>query len=506
VNMISPGPIALCILDGWGERAAIDYNAIKNANPICFNRLCKEFPSTTLIASGPSVGLPEGQMGNSEVGHMAIGSGRLIRQSLVKINSELNSTLQRDPITELISNLNSTKKTCHLIGLASDGGVHSHIDHLITIAQHLTKNQVKVNLHLITDGRDTDPTHGRGFVQRLNEMCKTNALLSISTISGREYAMDRDKRFERVERAFRAISFGSDKTFDCPVAAVSASYAEGITDEFITPQSHASYKGMEDGDAVIFCNFRADRTRQLCGALLDLHFSGFKRDKSFRFSKAITLMPYSKALEAFAIPLFRHELHKNTLCEVLNSHGKSSLRIAETEKYAHITFFFDAGREVSYPNEKRIIIPSPKVATYENCPEMSANEITDTVLSELEQNKYDFVLLNYANPDMVGHTGNYQKTIKAVKTVDDCLQRLYDYIVEQLNGTLVIVGDHGNAEQVDNTAHTTNPVPFIIANKGLKGATDGRLQSGSLVDVAPTLLSLFGIQKPTEMSGKCLQK
>ena len=514
MNMLTQSPIVLCILDGWGIRTESDHNAIKNANPTCFNFLNKEFPSTGLIASGTAVGLPEGQMGNSEVGHMTIGAGRAILQDLVRINSDLNSILQQNTIKSLIADLYQTKKACHLVGLVSDGGIHSHIDHLISIAEHLTKAQIKVNLHLITDGRDSAPISGIGFVKRLNEIARANSLLSISTITGRYFAMDRDKNFDRTEKAFNAISYGIDDNsniFDCPEKSISSLYNQGVTDEFIEPQVYLNYKGIENGDAVIFYNFRTDRLRQLCSSLLDPNFNGFKRNRTVQCSKAITMVSYSKELEKFAKPLFQRKAHKNILSEILNMQNISCLRIAETEKYAHVTFFFDAGKEHGYANETRILIPSPKVDTYNQRPEMSAKKITDTLLSELEKNKYDFVLLNYANPDMVGHTGDYLATVKAIKAVDACLQRLYDTVVEKMNGTLIIVGDHGNAEYMVEkglgtvcTAHTTNPVPFIIANKILMNNSNANLCEGSLVDVAPTILNLFGIQQPQEMSGKNL--
>ena len=502
-------PIVLCVLDGWGVRGIADNNAIRNANPSCFNFLNEEFPSTNLIASGLVVGLPEGQMGNSEVGHMTIGSGRMIQQDLVKINNELDSVLQQDKIKNLIANLRQTKKSCHLIGLVSDGGVHSHIEHLISIAKHLTNEQVKVKLHLITDGRDSAPTCGDKFIKHLYELSKTTPLLSISTISGRHFAMDRDKRFDRTEKAFKAVSCAEGASFDDPVIAISLSYASGKTDEFMDPQVHEDYKGIEDGDAVIFCNFRSDRIQQLCNAFLDPDFSEFKRDKVTKFSKAITLTSYSKKLEAFTTSLFQRDSHKNTLFDVLNSHNFSFLRIAETEKYAHITYFFDTGKEIEYSGEKRILIPSPKVFSYNHKPEMSAKKITSVLLSELKKNKHDFILLNYANPDMVGHTGDYLATIKAVKVVDDCLEKLYNAIVKKMDGTLILVGDHGNAEYMGDkelgsvhTAHTTNPVPFVIVSEKLKN--NSTLHKGSLADVAPTILSILGIQKPKEMSGRNL--
>ncbi|NRA73600.1 MAG: 2,3-bisphosphoglycerate-independent phosphoglycerate mutase [Rickettsiales bacterium] len=509
--MFNNGPIALCVLDGWGIADASDSNAIKNANPNCFNFLNKQFPSTSLIASGKDVGLPEGQMGNSEVGHMTMGSGRVILQDLVRINSSLNSVLQKDVIQNVITKLRQTNKQCHLIALVSDGGVHSHINHLIIIAKYLLAQKIGVKLHLITDGRDSDPNSGIKFVKKLNELANNNPLLSICTITGRYFAMDRDKNFDRTEKAFRAIMHGIGKKFSDPVEAILSSYETKITDEFIEPLVFNQYKAIENGDAIIFCNFRTDRIRQLCTAILDPSFTEFNRGEEIHISKAFTLVSYSKELEKFAEPLFRREVHKNTLSEVLNQQNLSSLRIAETEKYAHITFFFDVGRENSYPNEKRILIPSPKVATYNQKPAMSAHSITDILVSELTQNKYDFVLLNYANPDMVGHTGDYSATVEAIKVVDACLQKLYHAIVEEMKGTLILVGDHGNAECMVTkksnticTAHTTNPVPFIIANQTLKNNPEIKLKGGSLADVAPTILNLFGLTKPKEMSGQNL--
>jgi 2,3-bisphosphoglycerate-independent phosphoglycerate mutase len=535
--MISNKPVVLCVLDGWGIGKDSDgCNAISGASPEWFYFLQKEFPSSQLITSGLSVGLPEGQMGNSEVGHMTLGSGRVIMQDLVRINSELSQVLDGEEIRDLVENLHATKKSCHLIGLASDGGVHSHIEHLIAIAKHLAKSGVRVHLHLIMDGRDTSPKSGKRFIKKLEEATATfrhcathvsptteegglpravnndeSGMVHISTISGRYFAMDRDNRFDRTKKAFEAIVMARGAIYDEPIIGVEASYAEGKFDEFIEPVVLNGYEGMEDGDAVIFCNFRADRMRQICAAILDKKFTGFEREKMIRFSKALTLTSYSEELEKFAIPWFPQIFHKNVLSEVLNSQNIASLRIAETEKYAHVTFFFDAGREIKFPSDKRVLVPSPKVSTYDKKPEMSAAEITSVLLSELGEKKYDFILVNYANPDMVGHTGDYNATVQAIKAVDDCLGKLYNGVVKEMDGTLIIVSDHGNAEQMlehdgseHHTAHTTNPVPFIIVNKRLQGNVEANLRDGSLSDVAPTILSMLGIEKPGEMTGQSL--
>lgn len=485
--------VALCILDGWGVREETDFNAIKAADPKFFDSLVKNFPNTTLSASGLDVGLPAAQMGNSEVGHMTIGSGRVMTQDLTKIDQDLEKTLNQDCMAQLIHSLKASDKACHIIGLASDGGVHSHLNHIIMIARHLAQNGIKVKLHLITDGRDTLPKSAPTFMLQVVEEIKSNPLLSIATIGGRYYAMDRDHHLDRTQKAFNVIVKGSkEKSFTCPLEVIKNSYKEGIFDEFIEMQSHINYTGVENGDAVIFANFRADRMRQL-----------FNSMRTIKFSHVITMTLYYPNV---AQVLFPPEQPKNILSDVLHKSGLSQLRVAESEKYAHVTFFFDSAREAAYPNEKRIFIKSPNVPTYDLKPEMSAYEVTDAVIENVAKEPYNFILLNYANADMVGHTGNYDATVKAVKAIDDCLKKLYAYLVEQMNFTLIIAADHGNAEYMfdeknhsQHTAHTTNPVPLIVTSRNHKIK-----HIGGLRDIAPTILDLMNITKPEEMTGTSL--
>jgi len=498
--------IALCILDGWGIAEAGKYNAIKNADAQYYNYLLDNYPNSKLYTSGEHVGLPKGQMGNSEVGHMTIGAGRVILQDLLRINRAIKSgeLFQNQHIQELIKRTNT--KSCHIIGLASDGGVHSHIDHMMEITQFLDEQNINVKLHLITDGRDTPPKYGLSTLAELQlKLLSSTRNASIATLSGRYYAMDRDKRYERTKKAYDVINNGSKKKFNSVCEAVESSYKIGITDEFIEPVSSRDYNGIEDGDSVIFINFRADRMRQLASALLLPEFGVFRVNKK-KYAAQITMMPYSKELSQHSESIFKKENIKNHLSEILSRNNFSQLKAAETEKYAHVTFFFNAGREDLYPLEKRILIESPKVSTYDLKPEMSAAELTESIIAEISSNQYNFLLVNYANPDMVGHTGNYEATLKAIKIVDDCLRKLAQ-VVFAMNGTLIISADHGNAEEMfdrgikcPHTSHTYNPVPFIIANKEYY-QKDMKLTDGTLADIAPTILALYGIEKPPEMTG-----
>jgi 2,3-bisphosphoglycerate-independent phosphoglycerate mutase len=437
---------------------------------------------------------------------MALGSGRILLQDLCKIDKHLDEILDQEQVASMIRELKASKKACHIIGLASDGGVHSHINHVLRLAQHVLKHEVPVKLHLITDGRDTLPRSALKFLKRIDDVMANAPLCSIATLGGRYYAMDRDKRFDRTEQAYRVITgLCKARTFSSAVKAVSDSYTQGVSDEFIQMQSHVDYTAMEHGDAVIFANFRADRMRQLFEAMCSPYFDGFVRKDRVEFSRIVAMTPYAPEVYDLATVLFQPEKPKNILSDVLHQQNLSQLRVAETEKYPHVTFFFDATREQPYPNEKRIFINSPKVFTYDQAPGMSAVEITDELIKSAANESYDFILLNYANADMVGHTGNFDATVQAVKVIDACLKRLYSSLVKNLNFTLVIVGDHGNAECMfdeancsAHTAHTTNPVPFIVASQ----ATGLSLRSGgSLCDVAPTILNLMKLNKPSEMTG-----
>ncbi|MEI6187589.1 MAG: 2,3-bisphosphoglycerate-independent phosphoglycerate mutase [Alphaproteobacteria bacterium] len=506
----SKKPIVLCVLDGWGvapEKAQVrDFNnAIKDANPAFYNSLLNKYPHSELATSGEAVGLPDGQMGNSEVGHMTIGSGRIIYQDLPRISKAINSgEIDNNPdLQKLIKTLQGNKKVCHIIGLVSDGGVHSHLEHLVFLANFVSEHDIKVRLHIITDGRDTAPKVCEKFIGQIAAI--NNKLISIATISGRYYAMDRDKRYERTKKYYDVITLGVNKTFYDPVEVISKSYSEDIADEFILPQSANDYSGMEDGDALIITNFRSDRVKQLSLSLCDPIFAEFKPDKKINFSIALTMTEYSKRISKFTTAIFQANIIKNTLPEMLSLHGLSQLRIAETEKYAHVTSFFNAGTEAPLRGEDRILIDSPQVATYDLQPEMSSHQLTGQLVASIASGKYDFILVNFANTDMVGHTGNYHAAVKAVQAVDQCLERI-DSAVKKENGVLIVTADHGNVEQMYDeknqtihTSHTTYPVPFILI-----GVDNVQVRDGNLSDIAPTILTLLNINIPQEMTGKSL--
>lgn len=509
--MKSNSPIVLCVLDGWGEGEREPYNAIYAANPNFYNSLITNFPYSQLQTSGESVGLPKKQMGNSEVGHMTIGSGRIIQQDLLKITRELNNNQflsKNNLINNLIAKLQNTTNTCHLVGLTSSGGVHSHINHAICIAKYFLKHNIKVNFHIICDGRDTSP---KSALQELKEITPLtrDKNFSIATISGRYYAMDRDKRYERTEKYYDALINARGRGFSDPKFAIDSSYKDNITDEFILPHVSTEYYGAKNGDGIIFLNFRPDRMRQLVHAVADEDFTLFPTRK-IQFAEVITLSKYSAEISKFSNSLFKKELIKNTLGEVLSKQGLKQLRIAETEKYPHVTYFFNGGIEKKFEREDRILIPSPRVATYDLKPEMSAQEVTRELNKAAKS--YHFILVNFANTDMVGHTGNYEATIKSVEVVDDCLQKLYKNVVQKLQGTMIVTADHGNAEEMFTsetqeviTSHSLNPVPFIIVNERYRHHKP-KIYDGTLADIAPTILYLLKIAKPADMTGKNLIK
>jgi len=501
--------VVLCILDGWGIGSPHEDNAIQNAEPKFYNALLAKYPYSTLCTSGYAVGLPEGQMGNSEVGHMTIGSGRVIEQDLVKIDHLIadGTFFEKTHFSGILNDFNISKNYCHLVGLVSDGGVHSHIHHLLAIAKFLNEKQIKTFIHIITDGRDTLPKSGINFVKKLQDFISDMPNIAIATISGRYYAMDRDARYTRTELAYNSIIGGANKTFIDPIEVLESSYAQNITDEFIVPQSTENYSGAKDGDIFIFTNFRADRMRQIVSSLVANEFEHFHR-KNIALNVA-TMTSYSTDIDKYVRVLLANEEIKNTLAETLEKYSMTQLRIAETEKYAHVTFFFNAGKEESYPHEKRILINSPKVATYDTKPEMSAYELTDVAIKEIKANKYNFITINYANADMVGHTGNYDATIQAIKTLDKCLEKLVNVTLQE-DGIVLITADHGNAEDMFDhdadspyTSHTTNPVPLILVGSQFT-ANNTQLLSGQLSDIAPTILYIFGVDIPKEMTGKIL--
>lgn len=497
--MLNKRKLLLCILDGWGYSADTKHNAIYLANTPCMDDLQAKHPRSLIKTSGRSVGLPDGQMGNSEVGHMTIGAGRVVLQSLLRLNALTQDQKELVSNPALMKIVNNKAKCCHMIGMISDGGVHSHIDQIISLAKFLLQHGVKVKFHAVTDGRDTSPKSAIINVQKILD----NGI-EIVSISGRYYAMDRDKRWERVELAYNAVVGESKKRFDDVIDYINKNYNDDITDEFVIPAQHCGYQGFEDGDALLVANFRADRTRQILDAILLSNFTFFKT-KRLNFSCVVGLVEYSASLsEMMETMLPQHEI-KNDLGEYLSNIGLKQLRIAETEKYAHVTYFFNCGREKQMQGEDWVLIPSLKVKTYNSHPEMSAHQITDELIDRCQKNEYDFICVNYANADMVGHTGDLEASIKACSTIDECIMKLRSFC--QTNDIdMLITADHGNAEQMKEegseqakTSHTINDVPLIYFGK-----QDIKLKNGELSDIAPTILELMGLQKPKEMTGEVL--
>jgi 2,3-bisphosphoglycerate-independent phosphoglycerate mutase len=497
--------VLLMILDGWGNGKHDRSNAIYTAGAPNMERLAKEYPTSELLACGENVGLPDGQMGNSEVGHLNIGAGRVVYQDLVKINRACRdgSIVQNREVIAAFESAVKSGKQIHFMGLVSDGGVHSSLEHLLKLCDIAKEYdlQGRTFVHCFMDGRDTDPKSGKGFIELLEKHLKISCG-EIASIVGRYYAMDRDKRWERVKEAYDLLVHGVGAAGSDPVQAVQESYGEGVTDEFIKPIVCAQGKGrIEKGDTVIFFNYRNDRAKELTMALTQQDMPEYSMETlPLHFC---TMTPYDDKFKGLHI-LFDKDNVQNTLGEALSSAGKTQLRIAETEKYAHVTFFFSGGREQPFPNEDRILISSPKVATYDLQPEMSAPQVKDALIAELKKRKYDFIALNFANGDMVGHTGIYAAIEKAVKTIDTCVGEVVKFA--QDNGyTILITADHGNADNAlnpdgsPNTAHSLNPVPFVVVDKDVKSA-----KSGVLADIAPTVLTLMGIAVPKEMTGKVL--
>ncbi len=500
--------VALIILDGWGIGDGSKADAIANAKTPFVNSLYKQYPHSTLRTSGEDVGLPNGQMGNSEVGHLNIGAGRVVYQDLVRISKDVeNKVLDTNPVlVEALQFASKNKKNVHLIGLVSDGGVHSHINHLMALCDIAVANKCsQVYIHAFTDGRDTDPQSGLGFMETLTKHI-ANTQVKIASVIGRYYAMDRDKRWERVKLAYDLLVHGNGRRSTDALAAIKESYAEGITDEFIKPiaimdiESNMTPRIME-GDVVICFNFRTDRCREITHVLTqqDMPEQGMKTLPL----DYITMTNYDEKFKNVKVLYHKDDL-KMTLGEVIANAGKTQIRIAETEKYPHVTFFFSGGREDAFIGETRIMVPSPKVATYDMQPEMSAPGVTDAIVAELKKSEVDFVCLNFANPDMVGHTGVYSAIVKAVETIDTCLQKVVEAGLP--NGySFIVIADHGNADRVvnadgsPNTAHTTNPVPCIVISNSNYKVSEGRL-----ADIAPTVLKLMGLQQPAEMTGKSL--
>ena len=502
-------PIVLCVLDGWGYRTDEEYNAIVPSNTPNFQALWNNNPHSLIETCGIAVGLPQGQMGNSEVGHMNLGAGRIVNQDIRRIDAAIDdNTIKKNPsLINHIKTLKSTGGTCHLLGLISPGGVHSHQDHLVRIIEILHEEELPIAVHAFLDGRDTPPSSAAGYLRSFEQKISHIDTAQIVTVSGRYYSMDRDNRWERIEKAYNAIVTAKGERFPDVVNALNESYRAGITDEFVKPAIIGSYKGVREGDGILMGNFRADRARQILLALLDPEFNGYPRNTVYNFSTALGLTEYSSHHEKFMQTMFPAVQLKNIIGNLIANSGKRQLRIAETEKYAHVTFFFNGGQETPFKGEDRVLIPSPKVATYDLKPEMSANELTDRLIEEVGSNKYDFILINYANPDMVGHTGILKAAQIAIKTVDKCLGRLTKALCEA-SGVMLITADHGNAELMRSlktgeahTSHTLNKVPAVLVNAPI-GVN--KLRNGQLADIAPTLLNLLGIEQPAEMTGTCL--
>ena len=504
-------PIALIIMDGFGESKIVEGNAVLNAKTPNLDKLIAECPNTLIAASGMDVGLPEGQMGNSEVGHTNIGAGRIVYQDLTRVSK---SIADGDFFTNevLVEAMNNAKNgALHLMGLISNGGVHSHIDHLKALIKMAKEQGVEnVFVHGFTDGRDVAPTSALSFVEDIENYMKEVGVGKFASLSGRYYAMDRDKRWERVQLAYEAMVTGKGNTATSAKEAIEKSYAEDKIDEFVVPTVMVDENGqpvglIKENDSIVFGNFRPDRAREITRALVCDEFVGFDRPCMKTFFVCLTT--YDVTIKNVHVA-FKPQSLENTLGEYLAKNGKSQLRTAETEKYAHVTFFFNGGVEEANEGEERLLVPSPKVATYDLQPEMNAPELTEKVLAKIDEDKYDFIVLNYANPDMVGHTGVVEAAIKAVETVDTCVGKVVDKIVSK-GGSVLITADHGNAELMQDpetkttiTAHSTNPVPFIVVGEEFK--TANLREGGRLSDIAPTVLDMMNLKKPEEMTGQSL--
>ena len=511
--MQRPKPVMLMILDGWGKRASNKGNAVALADTPHLKRLLAAYPKTELQTSGNAVGLPEGIMGNSEVGHLNIGAGRVVYQDLMRIDTAIEdgSFLSNAEINSAIDSALDHDRALHLIGLVSDGGVHSQLTHLLALLDIAKQKKLShVFVHVILDGRDTPPDGGKAYVARVQSHIDTIGNGAIASICGRYYAMDRDTRWERTERAYRLYTEGTGSLEKDPVAAVAAAYEKGESDEFVTPIAITDNRGapkgcVSDGDSILFFNFRADRARQITRAFMEENFDGFGRRATPSLGRYVCMTLYD---ESFLLPTAFPPVHlEDILGEVISREGFRQLRIAETEKYAHVTYFFNGGEEKPFANEDRCMIPSPReVPTYDHKPEMSAIAVTDEVLRRIDSGRYDLIVLNFANMDMVGHTGVLEAAIQAVQFVDQCVGRIVEKVLSQ-NGALLITADHGNSETMVeangriHTAHTTNPVHLLLVDDHRKQA---RLIPGALGDIAPTILDLMGIAQPTKMTGKSL--
>lgn len=502
---MAKSPVALIIMDGYGLNNTVEGNAIKAANTPNLDKYFAEYPNTQLQASGLYVGLPDGQMGNSEVGHTNIGAGRVVYQMLVKISKDIESgeIKNNKALKDAMQEAKKNGKKLHFIGLLSDGGVHSHNEHLYGLLDMAKSEGLEnVYIHTFHDGRDVPPTSGVEYMQQLVDKAKEIGVGKVATIAGRFYAMDRDNAWDRVEKAYKAMVDGEGIKENDPVEAIKNSYANGVTDEFIVPTVIDENGMIGEGDSVIMINFRPDRARQITRAFVDPEFKGFER--KLLNVNYVCMAQYDASMPNVTVAYPPEQLHM-TFGEYMSKLGKTQLRIAETQKYAHVTFFFNGGEEKQFEGEDRILIKSPDVETFDLKPEMSAYEVCDAVCNAIDEDKYDVIILNYANCDMVGHTGIMDAAVKAVEAVDECVGRMVDKLLEH-NGKAIITADHGNADcLIDSetkatfTAHTTNPVPMIVIGEG-----DVKLKEGALCDLCPTMLDMMGIAKPEEMTGNSL--
>jgi 2,3-bisphosphoglycerate-independent phosphoglycerate mutase len=511
--MLSRRPIMLCILDGWGIAPPGEGNAIFQARTPFQDKLFKAYPSTRLATSGEAVGLPEGIMGNSEVGHLNIGAGRVVYQEITRINRAIRSGEFFDNKTfgQVISKVKKNNSSLHIMGLVSDGGVHSYMDHIFALIELAKRTDLyNIYVHCFTDGRDTPPHSGIDYIRTLQGELSRQGIGKIATVCGRFYAMDRDKRWNRVEKAYKMLASGTGIPAPDPITAVSSAYERGETDEFIEPTIITDTSGnptaiVRDQDGIIFFNFRADRARELSRAFIEPNFDGFPANPRPQLADYVSMTLYD---EHFTFPVaFPPEHLVNIFGEILSKAKLRQLRIAETEKYAHVTYFFNGGEETPFPLEDRCLIPSPKeVRTYDQKPQMSAYEVTDEVIKRIDSDRYDVIILNFANLDMVGHTGVLSAAVKACETVDECIAGIVPTVLKR-GGIALITADHGNAEQImqkdgsPHTAHTLNPVPFILVDDT---RTEAKLSEGALCDIAPTMLHLMEIPQPKEMTGRSL--
>lgn len=513
LTLKSTKPVVLCILDGWGAGESTDNNAIIMADTPNLAAIENDFPTARLQTSGMAVGLPGGQMGNSEVGHMNIGGGRVVKQELPRIDEAIKQNKIKDIecLKQSIDALKASGGTCHIMGLLSPGGVHSHQDHMVGLAREYAGAGIPVSIHAFTDGRDVPPKSALEFVEKFEKDIASLRNVAIATVSGRYYAMDRDNRWDRVVKAHNAMNTAAGERASTALNAINQAYQADLTDEFIMPTIIGNYPGMNDGDAIVMANFRADRAREIMATFVDPKFDGFEKTKQTDFVSALGMTKYSNALSKYMTCLFPSDPLKDTLGEIVSRQGLKQLRIAETEKFAHVTFFFNGGNEDLYQGEERILIPSPDVPTYDLQPEMSAPEVTDKLVNAILSDKFDLIVVNFANPDMVGHTGVLPAAIKAVETIDHSLGQLRTAL-KTAGGSMVIIADHGNIELMKDpttgaphTAHTTNLVPIILINDQAEQNHDTiSLSDGALCDVAPTILSLMGLDQPAAMTGHSL--